>query len=44
MKTFIAAVLAAAASAKVHEFFAERNYICELCKDVVNFTAENKDE
>lgn len=45
MKTFIAAVLAAAATAtKVHDFFAERNYICELCKDTINFEATNKVE
>ena len=45
MKTFFAAIFAAAASAtKVHDFFAERNYICELCKDAINFTATNKDE
>jgi len=45
MRSFIAACFAAAASAStVHDFFAERNYICELCKDAITFTATNKDD
>jgi len=45
MKTFIAAIFAAVATANnVHDFFAERNYICELCKDAITYTATNKDE
>ena len=38
MKTFALATLAALTSAgKVHEFFAESNYICEVCKMAVEF-------
>jgi hypothetical protein len=45
MKTFFAALLAAATSAtQVHEFFAERNYICELCKDTMTHTSKNNFE
>ena len=34
--SIIAAVVAAAAqAARVHEFFAENNYICGLCKTAV---------
>ena len=45
MRSFALATIAAIASAgRVHEFFAEQNYICELCKDVVTLTAEGKDE
>jgi len=43
MRTFaLAAFVAAANATRVHEFFAENNYICELCKDVVELA--NKDD
>ena len=38
-----AALLAIANAGRVHEFFAENNYICELCKNVVELAAEGKD-
>merc|ERR1712151_3994 len=45
MKTFaLASVAAAAAATKVHPFFAENNYICQLCITVVDYTKEGKDE
>jgi cathepsin B len=38
MRTFTFAALAAIATAgRVHEFFAENNYICEACKHAVDF-------
>ena len=41
MKSFFAAALLGAfASAKVHEFFAEANYMCELCKTAMKFDTE----
>jgi len=44
MKTFAFAALAALTSAgRVHEFFAENNYICEVCKMAVEFANENDD-
>lgn len=43
MKTFAIALLSIAAQAatpqEVHEFFAERNTICELCKTTVQLWA-----
>lgn len=45
MRTFIAAAIAAtAASTKVHSYFAENNYICELCTQVVQYAKEGKDD
>ena len=45
MRNFVlAALVGAATSTKVHHFFAENNYICELCTKVVEYTAENKQE
>jgi len=44
MKTFFAAALTAAAQASVvHPFFAERNYICELCKTAVGFEVNGEE-
>ena len=44
MRTFALAAFAAAANAtRVHDFFAENNYICELCKSVVEL-ANNDDQ
>ena len=44
MRTFALAALAAVASAgRVHEFFAENNYICELCKTAVEYAAKGRD-
>ena len=44
MRTFAIAALAAVANAgRVHEFFAENNYICELCKTVVEHAAKGND-
>ena len=34
---FVIAALAALANAKPHEFFAESNYICEMCQKAVEF-------
>lgn len=42
MKSFAIATLAALANAKVHDFFAESNYICEMCKTAVEYANENK--
>ena len=43
--TALIAVLATVSSAKrAHEFFAENNYICELCKTVVTHAAKGEDE
>ena len=45
MRTFALATLAALTYAgKVHEFFAESNYICELCQQVVDYTNKGYDE
>jgi len=45
MRTFVTAAIAAvAASTKVHQFFAENNYICELCKTVVDYAKDGKVE
>ena len=45
MRTFALSTLAAVASAgRAHEFFAENNYICELCKTAVEFAAKGKDD
>ena len=42
--TALIAVLATVSSAKrAHEFFAENNYICELCKTVVEHAAKGED-
>lgn len=44
MRSFAIAALAAIANAgRVHEFFAENNYICELCKTAVEFAAKGRD-
>jgi hypothetical protein len=43
MRNFVlAALVGASTSTKVHNYFAENNYICELCTKVVEYTAENK--
>ena len=45
MRSFALAFLAATATAgKVHEFFAENNYICELCKSVVELASNDENE
>ena len=45
MRTFITAAIAAVVSSKkVHEYFAENNQICELCKKVVNYAKDGKYE
>ena len=45
MKTFAIAALAALTNAgKVHEFFAESNYICEMCKMAVEFANDGNTE
>lgn len=45
MRSFALATLAAIATAgKVHDFFAESNFICELCQDVVHHAAKGADE
>ena len=43
MRTFLSAIIVAVASAKkVHPYFAENNYICELCKTVVNYAKNDQ--
>jgi len=44
MKSFVTAVLAAGASARVHEYFAETNLICSICQDAVKYEANNQHE
>jgi len=45
MKYAFAAALAAFANAgKVHDFFAETNLICNLCKDVMGHAMDNNDD
>ena len=39
----VSALVAIANAGRVHEFFAENNYICELCKNVVELSANGKD-
>jgi len=34
---FAAALIAVANAGKVHQFFAENNFICEMCQDAVKF-------
>ena len=44
MRTFTLATMAAVASAsRVHDFFAENNYICELCKTAVDYAGKGRD-
>mmetsp|Transcript_28792 Transcript_28792/g.38397 ORF Transcript_28792/g.38397 Transcript_28792/m.38397 type:complete len:409 (+) Transcript_28792:21-1247(+) len=44
MRSFAFAAIAAAASAgRVHDFFAENNYICELCKTAVDYASKGRD-
>ena len=44
MRSFAVATLATAAFAgKVHDFFAENNYICELCKTAIDYAAKGRD-
>ena len=42
MRTFAIAALAAAVTSarRAHEFNAENHFICEVCKDAVNFKAQ----
>ena len=45
MRSFALALAAAVANAgRVHEFFAENNYICQLCKTVVEMAGQGVDE
>ena len=45
MRSFALAMLGSAAFAgKVHDFFAENNYICELCKSAIDFAHKGLDE
>ena len=39
----ISALVAAVSAERAHEFFAENNYICELCKNVVELARDGKD-
>ncbi len=44
MRSFaFAAIAAISNAARVHEFFAENNFICELCKTVVDHAANGND-
>ena len=44
MRSFALAIVCAVANAaRVHEFFAEKNYICELCKQAVGYAAKGRD-
>ena len=44
MRSFAFAVIAAISNAaRVHEFFAENNFICELCKTVVDHASKGND-
>ena len=42
--SLISFVAAVANAGKAHEFFAENNYICELCKSVVELAAKGEDD
>ena len=43
MRSFALALAAAVANAgRVHPFFAENNYICELCKSVVDLAGKGE--
>ena len=43
MRAYLSAAIAAVASAKkAHKFFAENNYICELCQTVVNYAKNDQ--
>ena len=45
MRSFALALAAAVANAgRVHEYFAENNYICQLCKTVVEMAGQGVDE
>lgn len=37
---FAAAIIAVANAGKVHQFFAENNFICEMCQDAVKFAGK----
>ena len=39
----ISAIAAVSNAGKVHDFFAENNFICELCKSVVELAAKGDD-
>lgn len=39
----ITALVAIANAGRVHEFFAENNYICELCKTVMDLAAKGQE-
>ena len=41
--SLISFVAAVANAGRAHEFFAENNYICELCKQVIDLTATGKE-
>jgi len=44
MRTFALAAMAAVTNGlRAHEFFAENNYICELCTSAVKFAASGRD-
>jgi len=44
MKSFFAAAIVAVTQASnVHDFFAESNYICELCQTAVKMDAQGAD-
>ena len=43
MRTFALAAVAAIANGRVHEFFAENNFICEMCKTHVNHSARGNE-
>ena len=45
MRTFasISALIAVANAGKVHEFFAENHFICEMCKTVIEFAANGQE-
>ena len=45
MRSFALAAIAAFANARrSHNFYAESNFICELCHNVVEYAAAGKDE
>jgi len=43
-RAFALAAISAVNARKVHEFFAENNYKCELCQQIVEYAKEGKDD
>jgi hypothetical protein len=44
MKFFATALISIASASKVHDFFAERNFICGMCKTVFEAAYEGDDQ